>query len=92
MNVQDFDLLTQEEINAVVAEVLQDAGIRNRVSEEYEDSSDEDVRLRADAEDEADSIDPEKVGASLYVRGGKSGYQKLTAAARTAILNGEGRL
>jgi len=26
------------------------------------------------------------------VRGGKSGYQKLTAAARTAILNGEGRL
>ncbi|ALJ09611.1 MAG: long-chain-acyl-CoA synthetase [Brevundimonas aurantiaca] len=40
----------------------------------------------------ADGFDPEKVGASLYVRGGKSGYQKLTAAARTAILNGEGRL
>jgi fatty-acyl-CoA synthase len=40
----------------------------------------------------ADGFDPERVGASLYVRGGKSGYQKLTAAARTAILNGEGRL
>nr|WP_314437902.1 long-chain-acyl-CoA synthetase [uncultured Brevundimonas sp.] len=41
----------------------------------------------------ADSFDPEKTGASsLYVRGGKSGYQKLTAAARTAILNGEDRI
>ena len=40
----------------------------------------------------ADGFDPERVGASLFVRGGKSGYQKLTAAARTAILNGEGRL
>ena len=40
----------------------------------------------------ADGFDPEKTGTSLYVRGGKAGYQKLTAAARTAILNGEGRI
>lgn len=41
----------------------------------------------------ADGFDPEKAGAtSLYVRGGKSGYQKLTPAAREAILNGEGRI
>ena len=40
----------------------------------------------------ADGFDPEKTGATLYVRGGKTGYQKLTTAGRTAILNGEGRL
>lgn len=41
----------------------------------------------------AEGFDPEKTGAaSLYVRGGKSGYQKLTAAAREAILKGEGRI
>ena len=40
----------------------------------------------------ADGFDPEKTGAARYVRGGKAGYQKLTAAARTAILKGEGRL
>ena len=40
----------------------------------------------------ADGFDPDKTGAALYVRGGKTGYQKLTPAARTAILNGEGRL
>lgn len=41
----------------------------------------------------ADGFDPEKAGAAtLYVRGGKSGYQKLTPAAREAILNGEGRI
>ena len=40
----------------------------------------------------ADGFDPEKTGTALYVRGGKAGYQKLTAAARTAILNGEGRI
>lgn len=41
----------------------------------------------------ADGFDPEKAGAAtLYVRGGKSGYQKLTAAAREAILSGEGRI
>ena len=40
----------------------------------------------------ADGFDPEKTGSALYVRGGKSGYQKLTAAARAAILKGEGRL
>ena len=40
----------------------------------------------------ADGFDPEKTGTALYVRGGKAGYQKLTPAARTAILNGEGRI
>ena len=40
----------------------------------------------------ADSFDPAKAGANLYVRGGKSGYAKLTAAARTKILDGETRL
>lgn len=39
-----------------------------------------------------DGFDPEKVDGALYVRGGKSGYTKLTAAARTAILSGETRL
>jgi len=36
--------------------------------------------------------DPAKAGAGLYVRRGKSGYAKLTAAARTKILDGETRL
>lgn len=40
----------------------------------------------------ADGFDPEKAGAALYVRGGKAGYAKLTAAARAKILNGETRL
>jgi fatty-acyl-CoA synthase len=40
----------------------------------------------------ADGFDPDKTGAALYVRGGKSGYQKLSVAAREAILNGEGRI
>ncbi len=40
----------------------------------------------------ADGFDPAKAGAGLYVRGGKSGYAKLTAAARTKILDGETRL
>ncbi len=40
----------------------------------------------------ADGFDPAKAGAALYVRGGKSGYAKLTAAARTKILDGETRL
>jgi fatty-acyl-CoA synthase len=40
----------------------------------------------------ADGFDPDKVDGALYVRGGKSGYAKLTEAARTAILSGETRL
>lgn len=40
----------------------------------------------------ADGFDPEKVDGALYVRGGKSGYAKLTETARAAILNGETRL
>jgi fatty-acyl-CoA synthase len=40
----------------------------------------------------ADGFDPARTGATLYVRGGKSGYQKLTAAGRKAILDGETRL
>ena len=39
-----------------------------------------------------DGFDPEKADGALYVRGGKSGYTKLTAAARAAILSGETRL
>lgn len=39
-----------------------------------------------------DGFDPEKTGAALYVRGGKNGYQKLSAANREAILAGESRL
>jgi fatty-acyl-CoA synthase len=40
----------------------------------------------------ADGFDPEKVQGPLYVRGGKSGYAKLTEAAHAAILKGETRL
>jgi fatty-acyl-CoA synthase len=40
----------------------------------------------------ADGFDPARVDGPLYVRGGKSGYAKLTDAAREAILNGETRL
>jgi fatty-acyl-CoA synthase len=40
----------------------------------------------------ADGFDPDKVDGALYVRGGKSGYTKLSDAARQAILNGETRL
>ena len=40
----------------------------------------------------ADGFDPGKVEGSVYVRGGKSGYTKLSDAARQAILNGETRL
>jgi len=40
----------------------------------------------------ADGFDPERTGATLYVRGGKAGYAKLTAAARAKILAGETRL
>ena len=40
----------------------------------------------------ADGFDPDKVDGALYVRGGKSGYTKLTEAARDAILSGETRL
>ena len=35
---------------------------------------------------------PRAAGAALYVRGGATGYQKLTAAGRNAILKGETRL
>lgn len=40
----------------------------------------------------ADGFDPERVDGPIYVRGGKTGYTKLTATARTAILNGTTRL
>ncbi len=40
----------------------------------------------------ADGFDPEKGTGAVYVRGGKTGYQKLTAAAHAAILAGETRL
>lgn len=40
----------------------------------------------------ADGFDPAKVDGQLYVRGGKSGYTKLSEAARAAILSGETRL
>jgi fatty-acyl-CoA synthase len=40
----------------------------------------------------ADGFDPAKVDGQLYVRGGKSGYTKLSEAARAAILSGEIRL
>ncbi|MFJ6025066.1 long-chain-acyl-CoA synthetase [Brevundimonas sp. NPDC092305] len=40
----------------------------------------------------ADGFDPDKVDGPLYVRGGKSGYTKLSEAAREAILSGETRL
>jgi len=40
----------------------------------------------------AEGFDPEKVDGALFVRGGKSGYTKLSEAARAAILSGETRL
>jgi fatty-acyl-CoA synthase len=40
----------------------------------------------------AEGFDPAKVDGPLYVRGGKSGYQKLTPAVLEAILSGENRL
>ena len=40
----------------------------------------------------ADGFDPGKVDGALYVRGGKSGYARLSQTAREAILNGEIRL
>jgi fatty-acyl-CoA synthase len=40
----------------------------------------------------SDGFDPDKVDGQLYVRGGKSGYTKLSEAARDAILAGETRL
>ena len=40
----------------------------------------------------ADGFDPQKVDGQIYVRGGKSGYTKMSEAARQAILNGETRL
>jgi fatty-acyl-CoA synthase len=39
-----------------------------------------------------DGFDPAKVDGQLYVRGGKSGYTKLSEAARASILSGETRL
>src|SRR5690606_10116816 len=39
----------------------------------------------------ADGFDPAVVGGAVYVRGGKNGYAKLTAAAHAAILSGETR-
>ncbi|GAA0613060.1 long-chain-acyl-CoA synthetase [Brevundimonas kwangchunensis] len=40
----------------------------------------------------SDGFDPAKVDGALYVRGGKSGYTKLSETARAAILSGETRL
>jgi fatty-acyl-CoA synthase len=40
----------------------------------------------------ADGFDPDKVDGSVYVRGGKAGYQKLTAAGYREIISGEFRL
>lgn len=40
----------------------------------------------------SDGFDPAKVDGALYVRGGKSGYTKLSETARGAILSGETRL
>ena len=40
----------------------------------------------------ADGFDPGKVDGALYVRGGKSGYQKLSPEAFLAIQNGSNRL
>ena len=39
----------------------------------------------------ADGFDPAAVDGAVYVRGGKNGYAKLTAAAHAAILSGETR-
>ena len=40
----------------------------------------------------AEGFDPSKVEGPIYVRGGKSGYQKLTPITLAAILSGENRL
>lgn len=40
----------------------------------------------------ADGFDPQKVAGGVYVRGGKAGYQKLSAKAHDNILSGEMRL
>ena len=40
----------------------------------------------------ADGFDPDKVDGPVYVRGGKSGYTKLSETALQAIANGETRL
>ncbi|MNR28562.1 long-chain-acyl-CoA synthetase [compost metagenome] len=40
----------------------------------------------------ADGFDLEKVTGPVYVRGGKTGYQKLTAKAYQAIIDGTTRL
>ncbi len=40
----------------------------------------------------AQGFDPEQVDGALYVRGGKSGYTRLSEAARAAILGGDTRL
>jgi fatty-acyl-CoA synthase len=39
-----------------------------------------------------EGFDPDKVDGPIYVRGGKSGYQKLTPTLLAAILSGENRL
>jgi fatty-acyl-CoA synthase len=39
-----------------------------------------------------DGFDPDKVEGEIYVRGGKSGYQRLTTAAYQEILSGDFRL
>ena len=40
----------------------------------------------------ADGFDPAKVDGPVYVRGGRSGYTKLSETALQAILDGETRL
>ena len=40
----------------------------------------------------ADGFDPEKIDGQLFVRGGKSGYTKLTPEGFAAIQNGQTRL
>ncbi|RZJ81456.1 MAG: long-chain-acyl-CoA synthetase, partial [Brevundimonas sp.] len=40
----------------------------------------------------ADGFDPARTDGSVYVRGGKNGYMKVTAAGREAIENGTVRL
>ncbi|QTC90381.1 long-chain-acyl-CoA synthetase [Brevundimonas goettingensis] len=40
----------------------------------------------------SEGFDPAKVDGPIYVRGGKSGYQKLTPAILAAIISGENRL
>lgn len=39
-----------------------------------------------------DGFDPDRTGPALYVRGGETGYRKMTAKAREAILSGQTRL